>query len=171
MPSRRQTPYHRLGVWMARYAPGLYFLRYIFTPLDRLMYRLRGGRHGIGPRTLPVMLLTTTGRKTGRPRSTPVLYLQDGPRYVILGSNYGRRGYPGWSNNLMSTPTATLQIGGRTEKVIARRTTAGEFERYWQRLLEIWPGWHTYARMTRREFRMFVLEPPTMSPPTGERTD
>jgi deazaflavin-dependent oxidoreductase (nitroreductase family) len=164
----RQTPYHRFGVWLTKYVPGVYFLRYVWTPLDRLMYRLRGGRHGIGPRTLPVMLLTTTGRRTGSPRSTPVLYLQDGASYVIVGSNYGRRGHPGWTHNLMSTPEATVQIGDRTENVLARRTTAGEFERHWPRLLEIWPGWRTYRKMTSREFRMFVLEPAPIADPAHD---
>jgi deazaflavin-dependent oxidoreductase (nitroreductase family) len=117
------------------------------------------------------MLLTTIGRKTGRSRSTPVLYLQEGPSYVIVGSNYGRRGHPAWTHNLMSTPEATVQMGDRTEKVLARRTSAEELELYWPRLLEIWPGWHTYRKMTGREFRMFVLEPAPMPDPTAERTD
>jgi F420H(2)-dependent quinone reductase len=162
VPGRRQTPYHRFGVWLTGYVPGVYFMRYLWTPLDRLMYRLRGGRHGIGPRALPFMLLTTTGRKTARPRTTPVLYLQDGSRYVIVGSNYGRRGHPEWTHNLTSTPNATVQIGERTEKVLARRTTSEEFDSYWPRLVEIWPGWQTYRKMTGREFRMFVLEPGTL---------
>jgi deazaflavin-dependent oxidoreductase (nitroreductase family) len=158
-PAPHQTPYHRFGVWLTRFVPGVYLMRYGWTPLDRLVFRLRGGRHGMGPRTLPFMLLTTVGRKTGRTRSTPVLYLQEGPSYVIVGSNYGRRGHPAWTHNLISTPEATVQVGDRSENVLARRATAEEYERYWPQLVEIWPGWRTYRKMTGREFRMFVLEP------------
>jgi deazaflavin-dependent oxidoreductase (nitroreductase family) len=160
------TTYQRVGVWLTKFVPGVYYLRYVWTPLDRLVYRLRGGRHGIGPHGLPFMLLTTVGRKSGRPRSTPVLYLQEGPSYVIVGSNYGRRTHPAWTHNLLSIPEATVQVGDRSEKVLARRATAEEFAEYWPRLLDIWPGWHTYRRMTEREFRMFVLDPARMTSPT-----
>jgi len=96
------------------------------------------------------------------------LYLQDGRRYVVVGSNYGRRHHPAWTGNLISTPDATVQIGERKERVLARRARAQEFERYWPRLLEIWPGWRTYRSMTRRTFRMFALEP--IGLPTDEQT-
>jgi deazaflavin-dependent oxidoreductase (nitroreductase family) len=148
-------------MWLTRSVPGVLVLRHVFTPLDRAALRLTGGRRGLAPRVIPELLLTTTGRRTGRPRSTPVLYLRDGTRYVVVGSNYGRDRHPAWSSNLLAHPRATIQIGLHREALVARRATAQEFERYWPRLLEIWPGWNTYRRMTDREFRMFVLEPRT----------
>jgi deazaflavin-dependent oxidoreductase (nitroreductase family) len=160
MPGRsRASPYHRLGLWLTRSVPGVLVFRYVFTPLDRAALRLTGGRLNLAPKVIPELLLTTTGRRSGQPRSTPVLYLKDGDRYVVVASNYGRERHPAWSSNLLSNPEATIQIGSRREAVVARRASAGEFERYWPRLVEMWPGWRTYRRMTDREFRMFVLEP------------
>ena len=104
------------------------------------------------------MVLTTTGRRTGRPRSTPVLYLDDGGSYVVVASNYGRRRHPSWSYNLLATPRPTIQIGTYRCEVDGRPprrsgSAAGPG------CSRIWPGWATYRRMTDRPFRMFVLTP------------
>jgi deazaflavin-dependent oxidoreductase (nitroreductase family) len=154
-PSR----YQRLGLWLTSTVPGVFVLRHVFTPLDRTALRLTGGRWSLAPRAVPELVLTTRGRRTGRPRSTPVLYLRDGDRYVVVASNYGRQRHPAWSSNLLATPEAMIQIGSRREDVTARRASPVEFERYWPRLVAMWPGWRTYRRMTDREFRMFVLKP------------
>jgi deazaflavin-dependent oxidoreductase (nitroreductase family) len=148
-----------LGLWLTSSVPGVFVLRYVFTPLDRTALRLTGGRWSLAPRAVPEMVLTTRGRRTGRPRPTPVLYLRDGDRSVVVASNYGRQRHPAWSSNLLATPEAVIQIGSRREAVTARRATPREFERYWPRLVAMWPGWRTYQRMTDREFRMFILEP------------
>ncbi|MBI4260971.1 MAG: nitroreductase family deazaflavin-dependent oxidoreductase [Actinobacteria bacterium] len=157
--ARRPTSYHRLGLWFTRSRPGVYVLRYVWSPVDRLALRLSGGKRGIAPRAIPELLLTTTGRRSGQPRSNPVLYLRDGDSYVVVGSNYGRRGHPAWTHNLTETPEGSVQIGAEVVPVTARRATSEEFERYWPQLVRIWPGWITYRRMTDREFRMFVLSP------------
>jgi deazaflavin-dependent oxidoreductase (nitroreductase family) len=154
-----ETPYHRLGLWLTRSAPGVMVLRYVFTPLDRAVLKITGGRKSLAPRVIPEMLLHTTGRRSGERRSNPVLFLRDGDRYVVVASNYGRDRHPAWSSNLLADPEAEVQIGARREEVVARRATTREFERYWPRLVEIWPGWNKYRQMTDREFRMFVLEP------------
>lgn len=133
-------------------------MRYVWTPLDRLALRLTGGRTSLAPRAIPEMVLHTAGRRTGKRHATPVLYLEDGDRFVVVASNYGRPRHPGWSYNLMEEPHATIQIGPLTEEVTARPATPKEVERFWPRLLAIWPGWLTYRRMTDRDFRMFVLE-------------
>jgi deazaflavin-dependent oxidoreductase (nitroreductase family) len=149
----------RVGLWMTRSTPGVYVLRHVFTPADKLVLRLTGGRRGLGPGVAPQLLMTTHGRKSGKPRSNPVLYLRDGERFVVVASNYGRERHPGWSYNLTADPKATIQIGDTSRDVVARRATDEEFARYWPKLLRIWPGWRKYRTMTDREFRMFVLEP------------
>ena len=160
MPSRpRASPYHRLGLWLTRSVPGVMVLRYVFIPLDRPALRVSGGRLSLAPKVIPELLLTTTGRRSGERRATPVLYLRDGQRYVVVASNYGGERHPAWSANLLANPEATIQIGTRRQAVTARPASPDEFERYWPRLVEMWPGWRTYRRMTGREFRMFVLEP------------
>jgi deazaflavin-dependent oxidoreductase (nitroreductase family) len=155
----RPSRYHRLGLWLTRSRPGVYVLRYVWTPLDRLALGLRGGRRGLAPRAIPELVLTTTGRRTGRRRATPLLYLEDGRRFVVVASNYGRARHPAWSANLMADPRASIRIGDRVVEVRGRPATEEEYERSGPGLLEIWPGWATYRRMTDREFRMFVLEP------------
>jgi deazaflavin-dependent oxidoreductase (nitroreductase family) len=137
----------------------VYVLRYVWTPVDRLVVRLTAGRRNLAPRALPELVLYTTGRRTGKRHATPVLYLEDEGRYVVVASNYGRPRHPSWSLNLMAEPRAEIQFGTERRAVIARRATAGEYARWWPRLVSIWPGWRTYRRLTDREFRMFVLEP------------
>lgn len=151
--------YQRFGMWLTRSMPGVLILRHLFTPVDRLVLKLTKGRRGFGPRAIPQMVLTTTGRKSGQRRANPVLYLEDGGSYVVVASNYGRERHPGWSYNLAANPDAEVQIGERRERVTARRATDEEFAGYWPRLVEMWPGWRKYRTMTDREFRMFVLEP------------
>ncbi|HEV3474679.1 MAG TPA: nitroreductase family deazaflavin-dependent oxidoreductase [Actinomycetota bacterium] len=156
--ARRGTAYHRAAQWLTARRPGVYALRHIFTPLDKLVLRLSRGRRSLLPRAIPGMVLTTTGRKTGKRHATPVLYLEDDGRYVVVASNYGNRKHPGWSYNLAATPRASVQIGDGSFEVAARRATPEEFRLYWPRLVELWPGWKMYRTMTDREFRMFVLE-------------
>lgn len=155
----RPTAYHRIGLWLTRRVSGVYVLRYLWTPLDRVVLRLSRGRRGLAPRAIPELLLTTTGRRSGSRRTTPVLYLEDDGRFVVVGSNYGRRRHPGWSYNLDADPRAAIQIGELRREVRARPATSEECARFWPRLVEIWPGWKMYRRMTERPFRMFVLEP------------
>jgi deazaflavin-dependent oxidoreductase (nitroreductase family) len=155
----RITPYHRAGRWLTRSRPGVFILRHVWTPTDRLVARLSGGRRNLAPRAIPELVLHTTGRRTGQCRATPVLYLEDQGRYVIVASNYGASRHPAWSSNLLAEPNAEVQVGTTRQAVTARRATAEEYERWWPRLVAIWPGWRTYRRLTDREFRMFVLEP------------
>jgi deazaflavin-dependent oxidoreductase (nitroreductase family) len=155
----RPSGYHRLGLWLTRSTLGVYILRYIFTPADRLVLKLTNGRRSLAPRVIPEMVLTTMGRKSGLPRANPVLFLEDDGSYVVVASNYGRQRHPAWSYNLTANPSAEVQIGEELQRVTARRATEEEFARYWPRLVETWPGWRKYRTMTDREFRMFVLRP------------
>lgn len=151
--------YQRMGRQITRSRAGVWFLRHVFTPLDRGVLRLTGGRLGVGPRELPELVLTTRGRHSGKPRQTPLLYIEDGGRFVVVGSNYGARRHPGWTYNLEADPRATVAVRGRPTAVTARRATTEEEERFWPRLVDMWPGWRTYRTLTDRDFRMFVLEP------------
>ena len=130
-PEPHRSAYHNFGRWLTRSRPGVYFYRYVFTPIDRGVARMSGGRRRLSPQEIPQMLLTTTGRKSGEPRSTPVLYLREDDAYVIIGSNYGRSHHPAWTYNLAEHPSATVTIDGRATEVTARRATAEEFERFW----------------------------------------
>ena len=149
----------RLGRKLGNTRPGVYFFRYVFTPLDKLSYRLTKGRRGLSPPSMTTALLTTTGRRSGNEVTTPVLVLPDEGNYIVVGSNYGRGRHPAWTYNLGADPNATLQMRDQIHRVIAARLVGEEASAYWPRLVQMWPGWQTYRRITDREFRMFRLEP------------
>ena len=157
--------YRKLLIVLARYR-WFSWLSYTFlVPLDRFLYRRSGGRLSVahfGTRregALPTLLLTTTGRKTGQPRTTPVLYLEDGGRIVVVASNFGREHHPAWSANLLAKPEATIRIRDREQRVVARRASEEEKRALWPRLLELYPAWEQYTERTDRDFRAFFLEP------------
>ena len=114
---------------------GSWLTKKVYTPADRLVYRLTGGRRGLSPRKT-VLLLTTTGRKSGLPRSVPVLYLKDGPAVWVMASNYGSASHPAWSSNLLANPAATIRIGRVERPVQARLASGDEKKALWPRLVE-----------------------------------
>lgn len=132
--------------------------RVFYTRVDKAVYRLTGGRRGLSP-TKTVLYLTTTGRKTGKPRRVPVLFLRDGSGYWVMASNYGQETHPAWSTNLLAHPIATVQEGGKSREVTARLASDPEKRELWPRLLELYPAWKNYAQWTDRNFRLFFLEP------------
>jgi|SRR3954468_11191280 deazaflavin-dependent oxidoreductase (nitroreductase family) len=129
------------------------------TPLDRGLYRLTRGRWSVlGPNRLPTLLITTTGRRSGLPRTQELLYARDGDGYVLVGSNWGQAHHPAWSANLLARPTARVTIGHREFDVRATLATGAERDRLWQLALRIWPGYAAYAeRAGGREIRVFRL--------------
>jgi F420H(2)-dependent quinone reductase len=135
--------------------------RLLFRSLVKIhvaLYRASGGRLGgrVG-KGVPVLLLTTTGRKTGKRRTTPLLYVEEGDRYVVVASVGGAPSHPAWYLNLRSNPAATIQVGGR--KVVVTAETAGPEERarLWSRVTQMWPRYDDYQAKTRREIPVVIL--------------
>jgi deazaflavin-dependent oxidoreductase (nitroreductase family) len=128
--------------------------------VDRVLYRLTAGRiTATGRPVIPTLLLTTTGRRSGLDRTVPLLYVRDGPNFVVAGSNWGRPEDPGWARNLLADPTARVQVGREVVRVSARPADGPERERLWRVLDAEWPAYDTYRRRSGREIRVFVLEP------------
>jgi deazaflavin-dependent oxidoreductase (nitroreductase family) len=154
--SRYSALVRRLGSqrWFAAAGP-------ILTPLDRRIYQLTDGRWSVvGRKQVPSLLITTTGRKSGLPRTQPLLYATDGGRYVVIGSNWGQAHHPAWSANLLAEPTARVKLGDREFGVRATLATGAERDRLWQLMQEIWPAYATYVERARdREIRIFTLTP------------
>ena len=128
--------------------------------LNVWVYRLSGGRWlGRFPSGAPVCLLTTAGRKSGRRRSVPLLYLRDGNDFVVVASQGGAPQHPGWYFNLQAHPKAEVEIGRSRFPVIAR--TVGEEERaaLWPRLVAIYAPYETYQRRTTRHIPVVRLGP------------
>ena len=122
-------------------------------------YRETGGEVGhIWKEGSTILLLTTTGRTSGKPRTTPLIYAADGDRYVIVASKGGAPEDPGWYRNLVKTPEVELQV--KDEVFLARAYTAegAERERLWETVNEVWPHYAEYAEKTDREIPVVVLE-------------
>jgi deazaflavin-dependent oxidoreductase (nitroreductase family) len=127
--------------------------------LDTWLYRRSHSRLSIaGPALSPALLLTTTGRRTGKPRTTPVLYHRDGTKLIISSENSGQRRPAAWPLNLLAHPVATVQICAGTRVYTARAALPDEIDRYWPHLLATWPAHATYHRRGGTP-RMFILEP------------
>ena len=121
------------------------------------LYRLSRGRIGGRLWNAPVLLLTTIGRKTGKKRTTPVLYLRDGERIIIVASNGGRDNEPSWWTNLRHDPHADVQIRSEKGKMIARKAAEEEKGDYWPLLTKMYPAYNDYQRRTRREIPVVIL--------------
>jgi len=123
------------------------------------LYRLSGGRIGGRISQAPVLLLTTTGRKSGQLRTAPVVYLKDGENVVVIGSNAGHSRTPAWSLNLKANPEAEVEIGRERRPVHARVAEGEEREALWHRHNEQYSGFNEYEARTDRDIALFVLEP------------
>jgi len=140
---------HSLG------ATGLRWVGKLNVPLYRLSRGRIGGRVGKGP----VLLLTTTGRKSGQPRTAPVLYLADGERFVVINTNAGNAKTPAWSLNLRANPDAEVEVAGRRTQVRARQAEGEERDDLWRRHMQQYSGWDYYDSKLDREPSVFILEP------------
>jgi F420H(2)-dependent quinone reductase len=136
-------------------AGGLRALGKLNVPLYRLSRGRLLGRVG----RAPVLLLTTTGRKSGQRRTAPVLYMHDGPGLVVIGSNAGNPRPPAWSLNLVAHPDAEVEIRGERRPVRARVAQGEERSELWRRMNDQYGGFEDYRERTERDIRVFVLEP------------
>jgi F420H(2)-dependent quinone reductase len=131
----------------------------ILGGVHRRVYRLTGGRVGRRIGRLPVLLLTTIGRKSGRPRTQPLAYTQAGDGYAVIASKGGAAQHPLWYLNLRANPLAEVTVGRETRRVRARDAQGEERERLWRALADLYPGYERYAQKTRRLIPVVVLEP------------
>lgn len=130
------------------------------------VYRRTDGRWAGSMRGTPVLLLTTTGRRSGQRRTRPVGYLPDGDRFVVCGSNGGSDHSPAWALNLRARPTADIQVGARTLTVTATEVTGPDYEPLWQRYIAAYPGFAPYRRKTNRHLPLFTLRATPEHPPS-----
>ena len=123
------------------------------------VYRASRGRLFGRVGRAPVLLLTTTGRRSGRERTAPVLYLADGERLIVIGSNAGNEHAPAWALNLKARPEAEVQVNGTRRTVRARVAEGGERDELWRRMNEQYGGFEAYQVRTGRRSDVFVVEP------------
>jgi deazaflavin-dependent oxidoreductase (nitroreductase family) len=131
---------------------------HVVTPIDRAVIKASRGRLSMtGPEFL-TMLLTTTGRKSGKQRTIPVAYVRDGEKLVAVSSNVGLKTAASWPKNLLADPRARIEISGIAADYRSRIATDEEVARYMPRLTEMWPTMDTYFERTGVR-NMFVFEP------------
>jgi F420H(2)-dependent quinone reductase len=122
------------------------------------LYRLTGGRLGGRMKQAPVLLLTAEGRKSGKRRTTPLLYGRDGDNVVVIASKGGDPKHPAWYLNLRDAE-AEILIGRERRRVRARDAEGEERERLWRQMVEVWPDYAEYQKKTTRQIPVVVLEP------------
>ena len=121
--------------------------------------RANGGRPSSGPLAgRPLMILTTTGAKSGESRTAIVTYHMDGDRYAIAASKSGAPTNPAWYHNLVTTPEATVEVDNQTFKVLARDTTGAERDRLWDEHVAQFREFGEYPKKTDRLIPMLLLE-------------
>lgn len=138
----------RAGSWVVR----------TMVPFDRWLLVRSGGRFtALGPFGTPMLLLTTTGSHSGRPRTTPLVCLPDGDAVLVAGSNFGQQHHPAWSANLLAHPEATVAVGGQTIPVLARSLDGSARQRAWERFMAVGRPYRVYEGRTDRTIRVFSL--------------
>ena len=130
-----------------------------FTSVHCAAYRVTRGGIGARMHGAPVLLLRTTGRRTGLQRETPVLYFPADGGIAIVASNGGADRHPCWYLNLRDHPEVEVQVGGEVEAMRARVTSDGERDRLWQSVIDGYPGYEEYQRRTERRIPVVVLQP------------
>ncbi|HZA09438.1 nitroreductase family deazaflavin-dependent oxidoreductase [Mycobacterium sp.] len=123
------------------------------------VYRRTNGRLGAKLLWFPAALLTTTGRKTGQPRTAPTLYLRDGERVILPASFGGRNSHPMWYRNLKANAKVRVQIRDQQLDLVARDATDAERAKYWPQLTKIYPPYRGYQRAADRVIPLVVCEP------------
>ena len=129
------------------------------TRLHTAVYQLSGGRLGATLLGMPMLLLTTWGRRTGQLRTAPLLYVPIDDCFLLVASNGGARRHPTWWFNLQAHPEALVQIGPARGRVLACAATPGERRQFWPLVLQMYPPYARYQARTDREIPLVVLQP------------
>ena len=144
--------------------PNIRWLLALITVVHRTLYRLTGGRIGAHAGSANMLLLETLGRRSGQRRVTPLLYVADGERFVVVASNAGDDRNPAWLLNLRKNSEAEIRVGKRRIPVHSREANETESERLWPKLLSSYAHYRDYRTRTQRHIPIVVLEPVTPHP-------
>ena len=143
MSTPRPTPGGRPPGWQQAHAK-----RYVETD----------GRDGHIWEGVTTLLLTTTGRRSGQSRTTPLIYGRAGDRYLVVASRGGAPTHPGWYENLVAQPVVQVQVIADRFSARARPATAAEKPALWKTMTAIWPPYDEYQKRTAREIPLVILE-------------
>ncbi len=137
---------------------GSWLVRNLAAKVDPRIFRATGGRFTMtGRPTLPMLALTTTGRRSGQPRTVQLAYHRDGDDYLVVASKGGAPDHPGWYKNLSAEPDIEIQVLGDVLPVRARTASAQEKARLWSVMTAEWPDYDKYQRSTPRDIPLVIL--------------
>lgn len=149
---------------------GSWLVKHLASRLDPLLFKASGGRWTTtGVPTLPMLTLTTTGRKSGKSRDTQLAYHADGGDLLVVASAMGQEHHPDWSYNLQAAPEADVQLRGARVRVVARQLTDAEKDAMWPAIKRTIPQMAVYERRTTRNIRVFRLSPVAPASATPDR--
>lgn len=134
-------------------------------------YRETGGERGYLWNDAAILLLTTKGRRSGEPKTVPLIFVRDGENYVVVASLAGAPQHPAWYLNLQAEQHVQVQVKTEVFDAIARTASPSERERLWPRAVEAWPQYDDYQAKTSREIPVVILEPAKASRPDWSRGD
>ncbi|MBA3387800.1 MAG: nitroreductase family deazaflavin-dependent oxidoreductase [Rubrobacter sp.] len=127
---------------------------------DRFVFEATNGRRTASSLLtgLPIVMLITTGAKSGKKRTLPLLGIPDGEDIIVVASGYGQTKYPAWYHNLRANPEARIYVEGMTRDVRAREAEGVERERLWRRGVKVFPGWDAFQqRASNRRIPVIIL--------------
>jgi len=141
--------------------PAAWLFSHIMPAIDRFFFGITGGRFlpSAAVAGLPVILLTTTGARSGQPRDTPLVGIPDGENYIVIASNWGQKHHPAWYYNLLAHPSVRVTFRGKTQSFVARQTRDAEREAGWNKALSYYKSYNAYKERAGREIPVFILEP------------
>jgi deazaflavin-dependent oxidoreductase (nitroreductase family) len=142
--------------------PGSWLFARLAHRIDRPVFRLTRGRNTFASLAsgIPVVMLTTTGARSGQPRTVPVLGLPTDEGLVVIASNFGQHRQPGWYHNLRANPEGEVTVDGTKRRFRAVEAEGERRARIWQTGLKVYPGFSQYERRaSHRNIAVFVLEP------------
>jgi deazaflavin-dependent oxidoreductase (nitroreductase family) len=132
----------------------------VVPPVDRALHRLTRGRVVLSRMLVPSLVLTTTGRRSGLERETPLACVPDDTGgWWVVGSNFGREQHPAWTANLIARPEATVSFAAKLTPVHAELLDDDAKAAVWPRLVAAWPAYDDYVESSGRNIRVFHLVP------------
>jgi deazaflavin-dependent oxidoreductase (nitroreductase family) len=160
-PTQEPTAAMRAAVAFARKPAGRWFAINVSARIDPVLLRASGGRLSTFPMA-PIVALTVPGRKTGEPRTTPLLYFSDGEDVVVIASRFGRDKHPAWYHNVKAHPEVSLSAAGATRPYVAREVTGPERDRLFALAEQLYGGYADYverAAAADRTIPVMALRP------------
>ena len=152
--------YSRFVNWVSATPAGSWLVKHFVSKIDPVIFKATNGRFtSTGIPTLPMLTLTSVGRKSGKPRDTQLVYLEDGDDMLVVASAMGQAKHPDWRYNIEANPNVEIQLRGKVIPATAAPLTDEEKKRIWPAVKNAIPQMKTYEKRTTRNIRVFRLSP------------